>query len=281
MLISIYEKANYSAKSKDDKITLSRLTSYPNTPTTKEVANIDSLIELITSYSWSPSIFNGVRHNDNFISADFMAIDVDNGMKIEEAERIVQKLGVAALCLPSSSHTPELHKYRLVFPLVKTIYTKKVFDATWDYLLGMFPALDPSCSDYARQYIRSSMDDGFYQDGEFLMPVEPQEEEYPQYNVSDVQIEVTEDIQKLVEDLFGKNKRTVSESVDFFLKNAHTGLSGIWTNSLNAAVFSLSLSGLEEDVIMSVIEQIAPNPLDKKDIYQIKRSCKDGSRKRV
>jgi hypothetical protein len=280
MKISVYKKADYSAKSKEDKNILSKLSSFPNLPETITVSDIDSLITAITSYAWSPSVFEGKRHNDNFISADFMAVDFDNGLRIEEAEKIVQRLGLAALCLPSSSHTPEHHKFRLVFPMAKTISSKKIYDDTWDYLLGLFPMIDPSCSDYARYYIRSSMDDGFYQDGDFLLPVENEVEKEREYNMSDVQVEVTEDIAKTVEELYGKNRRTISESVAFFLKEAHTGLPGLWINSLNAAVFSLSLSGLDESVIMELVEQLAPNPLDKKDLYQIKRSCRDGRHKR-
>lgn len=281
MRISVYKKADYSAKSKEDKTVLSKLTSFPNLPETITVSDIDSLITAITSYAWSPSIFEGKRHNDNFISADFMAVDFDNGLRIEEAEKIVQRLGLAALCLPSSSHTPEHHKFRLVFPMAKTISSKKIYDDTWDYLLSLFPTLDQQCSDYARFYIRSSMDDGFYQDGDFLLPVEKAAEPEIEYNISDVQIDVTEDIEKIVEKLYGKKRQTIPESVAFFLKEAHTGLPGLWISSLNSMAFSLALSGVDDSVIYDIVEQLAPNPLDSKDRYQITRSCRDGKKRRV
>jgi hypothetical protein len=281
MRISVYKKADYSAKSKEDKNILSKLSSFPNLPETITVSDIDSLITAITSYAWSPSVFEGKRHNDNFISADFMAVDFDNGLRIEEAEKIVQRLGLAALCLPSSSHTPEHHKFRLVFPMAKTISSKKIYDDTWDYLLGLFPMIDPSCSDYARYYIRSSMDDGFYQDGDFLLPVENEVEKEIEYNMSDVQIEVTEDIEKLVEELYGKNRRTVPEQISFFLKEAHTGLHGLWNSSLNSFCFSLALSGVDDSLIYDIVERIAPDPLDGKDKYQITRSCRDGKKRRL
>jgi hypothetical protein len=125
------------------------------------------------------------------------------------------------------------------------------------------------------------MDDGFYQDGDFLLPVEKEQEKEREYNVSEVQIDVTEDIEKIVEQLYGKKRETISESVSFFLKEAHTGLPGLWISSLNSFAFSLTLSGVDDSVIYDIVEQLAPNELDGKDKYQINRSCRDGRNKRL
>ena len=282
MKLSVYKLANYSAKSKEDKSILSRLASSPNIPDTVEIENEDQLIDIITNYAWSPSVFSGVRHSDNFISADFLAIDFDNGYRIEQAEKLVASLNLCALGLPSSSHTPEHHKFRLVFPLAKTIFSQKVYDDTWDYLHNLFPMLDQSCSDLSRFFIRCSMEDGFFQIGDFLTPVDKPEEkeETDRYEMSDVQITVTEDIKDLVKQIYGKERETVPESVEFFLVNSATGLPGMWINALNRFVFSLALSGVDDIIIWQVIEQLAPNPLDKKDNYQINRSIRDGKRSR-
>ena len=125
------------------------------------------------------------------------------------------------------------------------------------------------------------MDDGFYQDGLFLLPVEIPHEPEPEYNMSDVQIDVTEDIEKIVEELYGKNRRTISEQVAFFLREAPTGLPGMWVNSLNSFCFSLALSGVDDSLIYDIVERLAPNELDKRDKYQITRSCRDGKKRRV
>jgi len=282
MKISIYRQANYLPLTKQDKNDLSKLCSYPNLPETVVVENEDHLIELVTSFAWSPSIFSGKRHNDNFISADFIGIDIDNGLSILESERRVAKLGLCALCLPSPSFNQENQKHRLIFPLAKTITNKKIFDDTWDYLMSLFPELDEQCSDYARFYCMSKMDDGFFQLGDFLLPVEnkTEEEKIREYAISDVQITVTDDIRETVKQLYGKDKETIPESVEFFIRNAPTGLEGMWINSLNSCVFSLSLSGVDEDKIWQLCEQLAPNELDSKDVYQIKRSIRDGENKR-
>jgi hypothetical protein len=280
MKLSIYPKVNSLPKNKDDKILQSKLASNPNLPQVLEIATDEDLIQAVTSYGWSPSLFSGFRHNDNFISADFMSLDIDSGLTIEEAERRIQRLELACLCLPSPSHTEQAHKFRLIFPMVKTILNKDDFDATWDWLLTQFPELDKQCSDYARWYAPSKMEAGFWQDGEFLVPKKGKKEEELSYNSHETQVLVPEELGEIVKLLYGKNRDTIPEAVEFFLTNAASGLPGLWINSLNACVFSLALSGVDATIIEEVMSKISPNELDKKDLYQIKRSVKDGTKAR-
>ena len=280
MKLSVYKKANYVPSSKEEKVRMSYLTSNPNVPEVIEVNTEEELIEAISSYAWSPSIFSGVRLDENFVSADFMGIDVDNGLTISQAEKRAQELGLACLCLPSPSHTEEHNKFRLVFPLAKTVLNHADFDATWDWLLEKFPELDKQCSDQARWYAPSKLGDGFWQDGEFLVPQKAKEEEKQIYDLSQAQVLVPEEQKEIVKLLYGKERETCSEAVEFFLSNAHTGLPGLWTNSLNACVFSLALSGVDDTLIWEVMEQIAPEPLTKSDNYQIKRAIRDGKKHR-
>lgn len=280
MKISIFEKANFLPKNKDDKIALSKLASNPNLPTIINITTEEDLINAITLYGWSPSIFSGVRHNDNFISTDFMSLDIDSGLTIEEAEKRVQTLGLCCLCLPSPSHTETTHKFRLIFPLAKTILSREDFDSTWDFLQKQFPELDIQCSDYARWYAPSKMDDGFWQDGEFLIPKKAPEAKQIINNYKETQVEVPSELKELVKFIYGKERDIIPESVEFFLTNAHTGLSGLWMNSLNSFVFSLALSGVDDIIIEKVLEDISPSELDKRDIYQIQRSIKDGKKAR-
>lgn len=279
MKLSIYPKVNFLPKNKDDKILQSKLTSSPNFPEVVEISTDEDLINTVTSFGWSPCIFSGYRNNNNFVSCDFMSLDVDSGLTIEEAESRVQNLGLASLCLPSPSFTPEFHKFRLIFPLAKTILNTEDFDATWDWLQQQFPELDAQCSDYARWYAPSKMEAGFWQDGEFLVPKKAIK------NISDklfneLQVEVPEDLKDVVKLLYGKDRDVIPEAVEFFLTNAHTGLSGLWINSLNSCVFSLALSGVDATIIYEVVEKLAPEPLDNKDEYQIKKAIKDGTKAR-
>lgn len=281
MKLSIYSQIKFLPKSKEDKIKQSMLASKPNLPEIVVIDNEDELIDIISSYGWSPCVFSGYRHNDNFISSDFMSLDIDSGLTIEEAEERVKGLGIACLCLPSPSHTNKNHKFRLVFPLAKTIFNSDEFEATWNWLKNQFPELDKQCSDLARWYAPSKMDDGFWQDGDFLIPKKVEKVKDLGYNVTETYVEVPENLSELVEFIYGKKRESIPESVEFFLTNANSGLPGLWINSLNAFCFSLALSGIDDDVIWSIVEKVAPEPLDAKDKYQITRSIKDGRKKGV
>lgn len=280
MKLSIFPKINFLPKNKDEKALQSRLASNPNLPQIKEIATEEDLISAVTSYGWSPSIFSGVRHNDNFVSTDFMSLDVDSGLTISEAELRVQKLGVACLCLPSPSHSPDLHRFRLIFPLAKTILTRDDFDTTWDFLQQQFPETDSQCSDAARWYAPSKMEDGFWQDGDFLVPKKAAPIVKSSNDYKETQVEVPDNIKDIVKLLYGKERLAIPEAVEFFLTNAHTGLPGLWINALNSCVFSLALSGVDATIIEEVIQKFAPNELDNKDVYQIRRAIKDGTEAR-
>lgn len=281
MKLSIFPRANWLPQSKEEKNEQGRLCSAPNIPTMVEIANEEELINYVTSYAWSPSVFSGTRKDENFVSADFMALDVDSGLSIAEAEARVQKLGLSCLCLPSPSYTPETPKFRLIFPLAKTIFISEDFDATWDWLQKQFPELDEQCSDEARFYCAAKMDDGFFQDGKFLVPVKGRVElNDERLHSHEEQIVVTEDIAELVRQIYGKPRERVPASVEFFLKNAATGLPGLWVSSLNSFAFSLALSGVDDSIIWEVAEKLAPEKLDKTDSYQITRAIRDGKKKR-
>jgi hypothetical protein len=280
MKLSIYPKVNFLPKNKDDKILQSKLTSSPNFPEVVEISTDEDLINTVTSFGWSPCIFSGYRNNNNFVSCDFMSLDVDSGLTIEEAESRVQKLGLASLCLPSPSFTPEFHKFRLIFPLAKTILNTEDFDATWDWLQQQFPELDAQCSDYARWYAPSKMEAGFWQDGEFLVPKKAPQAITSSLSHAEAQVMVPEELSEIVKLLYGKERETIPESVEFFLTNAHTGLPGLWINALNSCIFSLALSGVDDIIIEEVIDKISPEPLDKRDIYQINRAIRDGKKAR-
>ncbi len=280
MKLSIYPRVNFLPKNKDEKALQSRLASNPNLPQEMLVNTEEDLIKAVTSYGWSPSIFSGVRHNDNFVSTDFMSLDIDSGLLIEDAEKRVQKLGLACLCLPSPSHTSEAHRFRLIIPLAKTILNYEDFDATWDWLQSQFPELDTQCSDYARWYAPSKMDDGFWQDGDFLVPKKAAPVVASPNAYKETQVEVPDDLKDMVKFLYGKEREAIPEAVEFFLTNAHTGLSGLWINALNSCVFSLALSGVDATIIEEVIQKVAPSELDSKDTYQIKRAIRDGTKAR-
>jgi hypothetical protein len=248
-------------------------------PETVEVNTEDDLIEVVTKYAWSPATFNGSKVMENFIKTDFMVLDIDNGLTIDEAERITSEKNLSALCLPSPSHTEENHKFRLVFPLSWSIFDKPTFDATWKKLEEIFPDTDPQCKDCSRFYFASTMDDGFWNEGELFEPQEVKVEVKRFTESNTVSTEKFED-KDVLTFLYNEIPERIPEAVSTFLENAHTGLPDGWIMPLNACCFTLALQGVTEEKIYSVIEKLAPEELDSRDIETIERAISDGHEER-
>lgn len=279
--ISTFPKAKAHPANKDEKAYYSKFSSYPNEAVTTEAKDLDTLIDTICENAWSPFVFNRYRREDCFISVDFITFDIDEGMTIDEAYDTVEKLKVCGICLPSPSHTEEQHKYRLIFPLARTITTISEFKATYAKLAEHFP-VDPQCKDACRFYYGSTDNDGFFLKGKLVEPVAPQK---PQNRFLDTfstgdDVEVGETIEELVEALYGEKREKIPEQVAFFLENAETSLPGLWHSSFNSFIFTLSLQNVPFDVIVKVAEQVAPEPLDKHDKALLKRAYRDGQIKR-
>jgi len=279
---SIFPNANPFPKSKEEKAKIARYeVSYPNEAVEVIAYTEEDLLGIICNNTWSPFSFVKYRREDNFISTDMIAFDIDEGMSIPEAEVAVDKLKLTALCLPSPNHSEENPRFRLIFPLSRRINDPKEFRSTYAKLAESFP-VDPQCKDYCRFYFGSTMDDGFWIEGKLAIPVPPPKEEAESkvdYSTGE-DVEVGEDIEEIVTYLYGEKRTKIPEQVSFFLENAHTGLSGLWHTSFNKFVFILSLQDIKFDVIVSVAEKIAPNNLDKHDRHVLERAYKDGQMKR-
>ena len=279
MKLSIFPKAKALPKTKDEKIFHSKFASSPYLPEIVEITSDDELIEVVTSYAWSPAIYSSFRKRENFVSTDFMTLDIDDGLTIEEAEVRCNKFGKCFLILPTTSHTPEHNKFRLIFPLVRTITSLKQYTATWERLHKIFPELDKQCSDVCRFYFASSLDDGVFCAGPFLEPAEiinnKVDSVIKEWRLVDKEFYKDKN---LLEIIYKEIPEKIPESVDNFLRNAPSGLPGSWRCSLNAFVFSLALMGVEEDKIVGIIEEVAPDPLDKRDINTITVALRDGKK---
>jgi len=246
---------------------------------TVSLLSTEELIEYVTSYAWSPGVFSDRKVKDDFLYSDFLAYDIDDGMTIEQAEAIVQRLGYICLCLPTPSHKPEHHKFRLIFPLSRRIVGIEEFDMNWPVLAQHF-SIDEACKDCSRFYFAGSLEDGFLFEGDKLFEpkkfvVEPAKKLYDRPSDKS-NVVVTEDLKETTTAIYGEERTYVPEAVEFFLRNAHTGVPGQWWTSLNNFCFILALQGIEDNVIYSVVEQLAPDPLDKRDLKCIATAIKDG-----
>jgi hypothetical protein len=274
MRLSIFPEVEHLPKSKEEKHQASKKASICRVVSAD---NDSQLFKLVCNHAWSPFLFeNNKRLASNFISTDFLVFDIDEGMTIDAAAEIVENEKLCALILPSTSHSPEAHRFRIILPLARTISSVKSYQDTWAKGAELFGVVDEQCKDTARFFFSCRDDDGFWLEGDLFSPIALPERVIPTHVSSSSMITVTEDISELVLQIYGERREKIPEAVEYFIKNAESGIPGNWTNSLNAFCFSLILSGVESDMVEDLCEQLAPNPLDSKDLYQINRSIKDG-----
>jgi len=277
MKISIFPLANPHPGSKPEKRRESLRTSFPFMPELVAIDDIDGLYDVVTTRAWSPFIYAAERCEDGFLETNFLVLDIDDGMTIQEAERACERANLEALITPSVSHTKELHKFRVIFPLLCRITDKDTYKATWNKLRELLPFIDVQCKDLARYYFAGrDSEEAVYIEGNLLTPVVPLP---PKKYTGEYTTTKDFEDKDILEVLYGEIPTRIPDPIAYFLSNAHSGMSGEWNCSLNACVFTLALQNVKEDAILHVLETIAPEPLDKNDMGTVKRAYKQGSEK--
>ncbi len=106
-------------------------------------------------YAICCSLFNKVRLIENFKYSELIAIDIDDSLTLDKAlaSKFVQNY--CSLIYTTSSHTPEKHKFRLIFKLEKGISDPVEYKKTYQYLADMFKGADPHCKDVCRIFFGS------------------------------------------------------------------------------------------------------------------------------
>lgn len=279
MKISIFPLAPNLPRNKEEKVEAARKMIQPEVV---EIETSDDLIRIVQDYVWSPYIFNGTRKKDNFKSSDWAVLDIDSGMTLDEAGEIISEANFTCLAMPTTSHTEEHHRFRLIFPLSRTVTNKESMIATMEDLYSNFPCSDRSTiTDLGRAFFSSTDKDGFWIEGDLLEPVEPPKKakngSRRDFDLS-ARVTTPEDLKELITDLYGEERETIHDAIEYFLSNAHTGLDGEWVVSLNRCVFVLALEGFDLETIEDLIAYVAPEPLDNRDMTTIKKAYEDGVR---
>ena len=278
MQISIFPKAKALPESKEEKNKEAWYTSKPYLPEVVKVTTHEQLIDIVCKHAWSPSIFAGHRNQSNFKSTDFIVLDIDNGMTITEAEKVVHKMDKACLCLPSTSHTTSDHRFRLIFPLSRSINNKAEFEETMLSLTEKFPA-DPSCvGDTARFFFGGKLVDGFWYESDLLDPIVPEKPKKGEINRYDHKsnVSVGKSIEELVEALYGEKRDKIPENISYFLEHAHTGLEGEMFVRGNSFLFTCGLMNLDEDRIRKVFYSLYPYEVTTRVEYMVDKIIAEG-----
>jgi len=284
MKLSIFPECKPLPKNKAEKKDAAKFASRPYLPEVVDIENDEQLIEVVTSFAYSPFVFKKARLQEDFLSTDFLVLDIDSGLTIQEAELRIEKMKVTCLCVATTSHKLDAHRFRLLLPLSRTILKLDEFTASMQKLVELFPEADPSCVfDTARYFFSGTLDAGFWIESELLEPTTPKAiPKIRDYDRPDTTSSTKVDlsIAEIVKDLYGEEREFIPEAVDFFLKEGSTGLPGFWNFNINRVAFTLALQGVEEDVVEDFIAHIAPEKLDKNDLFTIRRSWKQGQEAR-
>jgi Virulence-associated protein E len=128
--------------------------SYPGAFEVSGAFTMRSLADHIRfGHPWMPAILepNTPRRQENATLTECLALDVDGGWTIEECldHPIVRKF--AGLVITTVSHTPDNHRYRIVFALDRPIENASIIKSCLSALMGFFPAgVDGACKDSSR-----------------------------------------------------------------------------------------------------------------------------------
>ncbi len=276
MKLSIFTKPK-ALPLKEEKASEARYTSNPYKPEVREFSTEDDLIELVTSYCWSPFIFNEYRKESDFISTDLLVFDIDEGETLQDAEKTVTELGLTCLALPTTSHTEEHHRFRLIFPISRTINDAEEYRATYAKYARNFNT-DPACKDVARMYFGSTSNAGFFIESELLTPIRPEKpENRPRKDYDQTErVTVDESLEGLVISLYGEPRDRISEGIAYFLENAPDNLAGEWFMRANSFLFSCALAGIEEKRIKSVFYSLYKYEITNKVKYTVDKIIKEG-----
>ena len=130
---------------------------------TVQFSNFPALNKFIVSTAWSPSVFKeNVRKNENFLYADVMALDFDEGATPMQVSRRLSQLKLDFSITLTRNHLKKTEtkskgpRFRVVIPLEERIRCKRVFENTWKWLHLQFPEVDIQCKDPARFYFAST-----------------------------------------------------------------------------------------------------------------------------
>ncbi|WP_175990479.1 hypothetical protein [Bacillus sp. Marseille-Q1617] len=92
------------------------------------------------------------RSIDNWESQQILALDFDEGLRLDEALKDNFFIENAAFIYTTFSHTEEHHKFRVVFVLEFPVYDYQLYKKLINELLSRYPYADQSCKDGSRLF---------------------------------------------------------------------------------------------------------------------------------
>lgn len=123
--------------------------------------DLDHLAHLVIENDWSHSIFReNYRNASNFIQANLVALDIDEGCSIDEAKNLFKDL--RHIIVTSRNHQktkdskPACDRFRVILPLEAPIIDAATYSATWNELFKKYQFIDRSCKDTSRFWYKGT-----------------------------------------------------------------------------------------------------------------------------
>ena len=227
-----------------------------------EVNSIADIARLVTNNRWSCGVFkNGHRNLKNFISADSLALDIDNvdtDVTIEEASADFAEY--KHLILPTKSHRKLKNgkvadRFRVLLPFENTVTDPNEIYGTWFEMYKKFPYIDQQCKDPSR----------FWEPSTSLF-----KSAWEGKSLSAVKIERNKVAKTVLKGLKGT---LLSKTLNFLLTGAQDGS---WNITLHSAALDLRSQGYEIEEAFDLLsipcrESLGNNgELDHSDLATIK-----------
>ncbi|GMK40904.1 hypothetical protein PCCS19_39600 [Paenibacillus sp. CCS19] len=113
--------------------------------------------EIVKGKSFLPATLKSIdgikkRRKEHWLSQQVIALDIDDGLSLDEALFNTFIKDNAAFIYTSFSHSPSKHKFRIVFALDKPVTHYEHFERIWSYLFTHLPYADSACRDGVRLF---------------------------------------------------------------------------------------------------------------------------------
>jgi len=118
--------------------------------------NVDELTRAVKDgYAISAQFKQEQRRGDNFVASGFLAVDIDDGLTLQQALQMPMVKNNAALVYTTPSHADSNHRFRIVFNLQTPIMDADDYQHALTGLIEHFGS-DKSCRDAARIFYGST-----------------------------------------------------------------------------------------------------------------------------
>lgn len=124
----------------------------------RQIRNLDELTSYVQNYVCSPIIYkNDIRKKENFISAGWIGLDVDDGLPLQDAIDLLKELRATAIIGTTMSHqkqkgeSPPCDRYRVLIEMVDSCTDCELYEYNVREWVRIFKA-DDAVRDGARLF---------------------------------------------------------------------------------------------------------------------------------